>query len=218
MKGFLAFAVCFALLMQIWYGHYLFFRRYGLHDAWTIVLNGLLLFVVLFYVYPLNFLFTLWLGRAAGEGYKLTEPQVRLLFTIYGLGFAAVFGVFGLLYLHAWRKRAVLDLNEIERFDTRSTIVKDLLYVLVGGTSIVIANVVPINWVAMAGWAYGLLGGVGFFHGLIHGTRRERLMLRLHAASREERPSDGGGSSTGGQDGDDQTNHQNHFRRESGVD
>jgi hypothetical protein len=30
MKGFVAFAICFAVLAQIWHRHYLFSRRYGL--------------------------------------------------------------------------------------------------------------------------------------------------------------------------------------------
>ena len=51
--GFGAFAICFVLLFIVWYTQYKFFRRYGLQDTTTIVLNGALLFVVLFYVYPL---------------------------------------------------------------------------------------------------------------------------------------------------------------------
>ena len=40
----------FALLFQVWWRHFNFFRRYGLEDPVTIVLTGILLFVVLFYV------------------------------------------------------------------------------------------------------------------------------------------------------------------------
>src|SRR5687767_11027627 len=56
--GFVPFAASFSLLTWIWYEHNLFFRKYGLQDAWTATLNAALLFVVLFYVYPLKFLFT----------------------------------------------------------------------------------------------------------------------------------------------------------------
>src|SRR5712691_11814267 len=58
LHGFVPFAICFAMLFRIWYGQFLWFRRYGLQDAPAVVLNGVLLFVVLFYVYPLKFLFT----------------------------------------------------------------------------------------------------------------------------------------------------------------
>lgn len=44
MRGFLAFAICFALLLWIWYEHYKFFRRYGLRDTPTVWLNSALLF------------------------------------------------------------------------------------------------------------------------------------------------------------------------------
>src|SRR5471030_2537091 len=50
MKGTLSFAACFAILFQIWNDQNLFFRRYGLHDSWTVALNGMLLFMVLVYV------------------------------------------------------------------------------------------------------------------------------------------------------------------------
>src|ERR1700679_4382757 len=45
MKGTLSFAACFATLFIIWNSQNLFFRRYGLNDAWTAALNGMLLFV-----------------------------------------------------------------------------------------------------------------------------------------------------------------------------
>src|SRR5260370_24274801 len=48
MKGFIAFAICFALLVQVWYEHYTFSRRYGLQTAYIIFLNSLLLVVILF--------------------------------------------------------------------------------------------------------------------------------------------------------------------------
>src|SRR6185295_15468071 len=59
MRGFFAFAICFALLFQLWHEHYVFFRRYGIQDAFVVVMTVILIFVVLFYVYPLKFLFTL---------------------------------------------------------------------------------------------------------------------------------------------------------------
>lgn len=61
MSGFPAFAFTFAALMYVWVRHYYFFRYYGLDDLTTIVLNTVLLFLVLFYVYPLKFLFSVFL-------------------------------------------------------------------------------------------------------------------------------------------------------------
>ena len=59
MRGFVPFAVCFAQLVMIWRAHYIFSRRYGLEDRYIVFLNVVLLFVVLFYVYPLKFVFTM---------------------------------------------------------------------------------------------------------------------------------------------------------------
>src|ERR1700683_871008 len=98
--GFLAFGVCFALLANVWYEHYRFFRRYALETPWVVFLNCALLFFVLFYVYPLKFLFT-----AAFDNSEIEPSGARALFTIWSLGYAAVFSVFSLLYLHAWRIR-----------------------------------------------------------------------------------------------------------------
>ena len=63
MAGFVPFALMFAMVCWIWYEHNVFFRRYGLQDAWTVFLNAVLLFVVLFYVYPLRFLTTALVGE-----------------------------------------------------------------------------------------------------------------------------------------------------------
>src|SRR5580658_262445 len=71
--GFPAFAFTFAALMWVWGRHYYFFRYYGLEDITTIVLNTLLLFLVLFYVYPLKFLVSvflvnIWINPLTGVG------------------------------------------------------------------------------------------------------------------------------------------------------
>src|SRR3954469_24903715 len=119
MRGFLAFAITFAMLFHVWHTQYRFFRRYGLNDNFTIWLTALLLFVILFYVYPLKFVWTFLVNALLGFGVTVqtaagnVEPVVRggqipLMLMIYGLGFAAVFAIFALLYLHAYRKRGVL--------------------------------------------------------------------------------------------------------------
>src|ERR687889_1105498 len=68
MRGFLAFAVTFAMLFHVWFVQYKFFRRYGLSDNFTIWMTACLLFVVLFYVYPLKFVWTLLVNVIFGFG------------------------------------------------------------------------------------------------------------------------------------------------------
>ncbi len=191
MRGFLAFGISFYLLVQVWYAHCVFFRRYGLQDPATIALNCVLLFVVLFYVYPLKFLFTLLVGILIGRhpvgGMPEAAPmieldQIWLLFVIYGAGFAAVMLIFALLYEHARRRRAELELNELEFFDTRSEIVRFGLLSGVGLLSIVIAIVVPRRVAGLAGYVYFLVGVVEGVHGSVMGKRRREVQARLSAA------------------------------------
>ncbi|MGH9217980.1 MAG: TMEM175 family protein, partial [Vicinamibacterales bacterium] len=57
LRGFLPFALTFALVCWIWYEHFAFFRKFDAEDPLTVALNSALLFLVLFFVYPLKFVF-----------------------------------------------------------------------------------------------------------------------------------------------------------------
>jgi hypothetical protein len=197
-RGFLPFAVCFAALVMIWREHYVFFRRYGLQDNATIWLNAALLFLVLFYVYPLKFLFTLvfsevvgtsaGLPRAAGRVEPMIEvPQIPSLFVIYGAGLIAIYGLLALLYLRALRLRERLELTPLEVFDTKTSISSHLLSASIGLVSIVVAWTVPLRLVGLAGFSYFLFGPVMTIHGSITGARRRRLEAAqsFRAATRE---------------------------------
>src|SRR3954451_8133937 len=63
MKGFVAFGICFAMLVLVWKEHTIYFRRYGLQTPMIVFLNSALLFLVLLYVYPLKFLFGFLVGE-----------------------------------------------------------------------------------------------------------------------------------------------------------
>jgi uncharacterized membrane protein len=178
--GFIPFAICFLLLILIWYSHYKFFRRFGLHDLRTIAINAALLFVVLFYVYPLKFLFTVlasgWLdGEATGIR---TSGEMRELMLLYGIGFSAIYLLFAALYANAWHQRRTLHLNPTEQFLTRSSIVEYLLRASVGLLSIAVALLVPPRLSGIAGMMYVLLAAVG----PLHGRWERRRLQRLHPA------------------------------------
>jgi uncharacterized membrane protein len=102
MEGFLGFALMFAMVCWIWYEHNWFFRHTGLQDPWTVFLNSVLLFVVLFYVYPLKFLtsslLAAWFGLGSGSS-DLGAGNALLL--LYSSGVVLIFGTFRLLYRHA---------------------------------------------------------------------------------------------------------------------
>jgi hypothetical protein len=186
MRGFLAFGVCFALLIVLWHEHYVFFRRYGLQDAATVWLNAAFLFVTLFYVYPLKFVFRLVLSGVTGAPTMVPAPgggvepvietaQVPTLFLIYGGGVIALYGLLALLYVHAYRRRGELELTPLEIFDTKASIVAHLLAAGIGLLSVVLALTVPLRLVGLAGYAYFLFGPVLAANGSIAGARRRRL-------------------------------------------
>ena len=186
MRGFGAFAISFVLLFTVWFTQYKFFRRYGLQDTPTVLLNAALLFVVLFYVYPLKFLFTYLVSRATGGHGEVHLPngtleamlqgdQMSSLMLIFGIGYLAVFVVFVLLYWHAYRKRDELELNKLEVFDTRNSIQECALNCGVALFSIGLVLVGGPRFAGLAGISYMLTGVVLAVNGTVMGTRRRRL-------------------------------------------
>lgn len=152
MRTFPVFGICFVALLNVWWLHHRFFRRYGLTDMPVFLLNGALLFMVLFYVYPLRFLFGLLLGVDAPLRIEL--EQGRDMFTVYGGGFAAVYFVFSVMHFHAWRLRAKLELDELERWMTLETIFQHLVLAAVGLLSVAVARLAPPEHLSFAGWIF----------------------------------------------------------------
>jgi uncharacterized membrane protein len=177
MRGFLAFAICFYLLMIVWYDHYKYFRRYGLNDTPTLWLNSALLFIMLMYVYPLKFLFTLLMSELFG--YAATETikasQLPLLMVIYGAGFVAVQAIFVIMYLRAYGLRTVLELDALELSVTREEIQGYLLTAAIGLLSMAIAVLGGPATVNLSGYAYLLILPVLAINGRVMGRRRNRL-------------------------------------------
>ncbi|MGB6489477.1 MAG: TMEM175 family protein [Steroidobacteraceae bacterium] len=149
MQGFPAFGICFALLAVVWYEHYRYFRRYGLETAVAVMLNCALLFCVLLYVYPLKFMFIATIGHTT-----YTEREIRTLFTIFGSGFTAVFGVFWLLYRYAWSCRGQLELTPLEQLRTRQSMMDESAMALLGIVSILLAQFAPTSALSMTGLIY----------------------------------------------------------------
>lgn len=179
-RGFLAFGICFAFLFIIWYEQHMFFRLYGLEDKTTLLLNAVLLFIVLFYVYPLKFLFSLLFGDLIyGDGrspFSIRRiEQVPQLMIIYGIGYIIIYIVFLLLYLHALRRRMHLELTTLEQFDTRSRIYSRCILIGIGLSSILLALVLPSRIGGMAGWVYIVIGPVLWIYYACRGRQRKKI-------------------------------------------
>ena len=190
MHGFGAFLISFLLLFAVWFNQYKFFRRYGLQDTLTVGLNAALLFVVLFYVYPLKFLFSFLINELTGGHGEVrlangnvvamieSKEQMASLMVIFDLGYLAVFGVFVLLFWHAYRKRAELQLNELEQFDTRLSIQDSILNCGIAIISLLIIVIGGPSHAGLAGMVYMLSAVVFTLNGMIMGKRRKRLEQR----------------------------------------
>jgi hypothetical protein len=187
MRGFLAFAICFTLLFQVWWRHFNFFRRYGLQDPTTIALTALLLFVILFYVYPLKFMFG-WLvdsmilgfdrGLVRPDGTReliVTRSDSVRLMQIYSGGVVAVFGVFAWLYAHAYSRRDVLGLSAAEVLATRISLIDNAGFAAIGLASVAVATLGGFRLSGVAGMMYFLIGPFKFWLGWYAGRQHDRL-------------------------------------------
>lgn len=183
MRGIVPFAVCFFIFIDIWFEHHDFFRRYALHDGVVVALNTMLLFVVLFYVYPLKYVFVSFtesLLRGRHEGLRLED--LPTLFTIYGAGVIAVFTLLALMYRHAWKKRDQLQLNEVEQIDTLSSIWDNATMAAFGLLSLILANALPLRLSMIAGFIYTFIGIPKWIIPRTMGKRRRAAEQRLLAA------------------------------------
>ncbi|MEM1259104.1 MAG: TMEM175 family protein [Bacteroidota bacterium] len=140
MYGFLGFIFCTMLLLSLWNNHSNFFLHYGLEDKTTKALNALFLFVLLFYVYPLKYLFS-YLGtviyalikRNLGDEslafkqawevmakQELSVLEWEDLMIRFGLGLFFIYLIIMLMHFHALKKSKHLQLNRKERFITKT--------------------------------------------------------------------------------------------------
>ena len=148
-RGLPVFAITFAMLLLVWHEHHTFFRQFGLQDGVTIWLNGLLLFVVMVYIYPLKFLFAMIAGFTGGASVGTASRRddsprsIVPLMVMYGIGFASIFAVLALMYLHAARLERLgapgTDRDSGSRLDALIGAGHCGVYVLVGLLSIAIA-------------------------------------------------------------------------------
>lgn len=179
MTGFVPFAATFAIISWIWYEHYQFFRSFPVRDTLTIWLNAALLFVVLFYVYPLKFVFTRMYqavtntGPAFGGG--LTADDGRFMLLSFSAGFLAVFALFALLHWNAHRQRHLLALEPLELYDLRAAARAHLLSVAVGAVAVVLTIVVPADFLWIPGSIFWLLGPLHGTNGFLNGRQRRRM-------------------------------------------
>lgn len=161
-----AFLAGFAILAMFWHAHHRFSRRFGLEDTTILMASMLLVATTLFYVYPLRMVMSAAMGFFTG-GWAPSEFKVqsflefRLIFVIYGVGFAVLASIIAWMNLHALRKADLLQLDAAERLAAESEVVLNLVLIACAIASIATALLIPphIGWMqALPGSIYGLLG------------------------------------------------------------
>lgn len=167
------FGLCMALIVYIWYEHFQFFLRFGFRNSWIVTLNAILLFFVLFYVYPLKFLAKLLVAiygnlfmtlfgydrdTLSGVQTMISNREMPQLMIIYGLGAAFIFLIIVLMYKYALNKREQLELSEIEVFDTKSSLYSHMIMAAVPMLSVLISLIFGRYWVSsmISGFTYML--------------------------------------------------------------
>lgn len=115
-KTFPAFLLSIAMLMLIWNEHSRFSEVYAFNDSWLIILNGLFIGLIIFYVYPLRFLTLFLTNLFFGTDISLSirGAEVPWLMIYFGLLLFAVYFVLFLMNLRALRLRNILTLNDYE--------------------------------------------------------------------------------------------------------
>jgi len=184
MGGFPSFACCLALLIWLWHEHNTFFRRFDPRDGVTVVINGALLFVVLFYVYPLKFMFDSLFARWMHTTHppeQMALWQLSNASAVYALGFVLMMLIFVLLYARAYVKRHTLGLTEMDVFDLRSLAGHHGVSAGVGCIAFLIAVLAPLNFAPLSPVSLGLMGPGHAVWGMRRGKAKRAMQARLGA-------------------------------------
>jgi uncharacterized membrane protein len=174
-RGFLPFAACFALLSWLWWSHHRYFRRFGAADRPTVILNTVLLFFPLFYVYPLKFVATLMFGgESAFRSANLPTDDPRWLMIVYGGGFLGISMIFAALYGIARERLRRGGGDERARFTARTEELAWLANAATAAISIALLFLPTPAAAAISGYSYFLIGPAQFTLGAMRGREERR--------------------------------------------
>lgn len=180
------FIACFLLLMMFWSSHNQWSRRYGLETSGTTTLSLGLVLVVLVWLFPLRMViggaFTSFTGGWVPSQMRPDSiADVEDCFVIYGLGFGALSLILLQLFRIALASADELELDALERLETRRSI--GALWILIGSAagSIALACIVRQrhDWLlGSPGYLYMLLGPAMHFHHSRYHRMRKALPPR----------------------------------------
>ncbi|XOV93116.1 MAG: TMEM175 family protein [Bacteroidota bacterium] len=199
LRGFLfeiiPFGLSMILITYIWYEHYLYFIRFGFKSSRIVILNTALLFSILLYVYPLKFLFKVLVSMYGSIFAKLfgivfdsppafttmiSTKDAPELMLIYGIGAAFIFLIIVLMYRYALSKTKELGLNEIEIFDTKSSLQSAVIMSSIPVLSVLIVLIFGnfIIGVMLSGFVYMLYPFIYWIWGRKRNKMRKSLVKK----------------------------------------
>jgi hypothetical protein len=111
----------------------------------------------------------------------MTLDELASASVLYGLGFSILFGLFALMYLHAYRRRADLGLNELEAFDARKVVGHHLVSAGVGMFAMLFALIGPRELAFLSPSSFALMGPGHWGYGTWIEKRRKVLEARASA-------------------------------------
>jgi len=199
MYNFFGFIACALLLLGIWSNHTNFYLNYGMQDRKTRFLNFLFLFVLLYYIYPLKYLFShlsnlIWVNFIGKSGLKnpafkiayeqaveaqLSVSQWQDLMIRFGLGLLAIYLLLTAMHLNAFFKRKALELNKQEVHETKHYIYSYLFLCCVCITSMVVVILTGGRGSGISGAVYFLIPTV---LPLIKILQRKRILKKFPEA------------------------------------
>lgn len=155
-QHFLPFVATVSLVFFFWYLQNEYFRNYGLNDGTVIFLNLSLLVLILFYAFPLKFLFSVLLSWLTGFDYfhevtvlgktVLTQEEFPQLILFFSIGYAVIWFIFYLLYRHAYKKRTKLKFSLYETKYLQSQKQDAMVQTGIGLLSILFASLDLPQW------------------------------------------------------------------------
>jgi len=194
MRGVPAFAASFFVIARFWQSHRNWSRRYGIEDAYGTRLSLALVFIVLVYVYPLRMVAELTLAALSGgilaeAPIQLTSvAELRTLYVVFGIGYAAIAVIFLALHRHALALAGPLDLSGSERIRTQTLCARWLGVIVIALASTLLGLTLPMG----QGESAPLDSVPGLLYLLVYVmfrvlARRERTQLAANAAAESTR-------------------------------
>ncbi len=151
MRGVPAFAASFFVIARFWQSHRNWSRHYGIEDAYATRLSLALVFIVLVYVYPLRMVAELTLASMSG-GILAEAPigiasvaDLRALYVVFGVGYAATAAIFLLLHRHALSLADALGLSTSERTRTETLCTRWCAVIVIALASTLLGLVLPMG-------------------------------------------------------------------------